>query len=276
MQRSVNQIGDWQVIETPSREERARVLLLPGGFCTALSYVDLIEQPQLIDGGVTTLAVNPPGFGGNPIPPGFECSTSEYAALTEAFASQQGIDLIVGHSMFGNILIEVAARGEHTGPLMLLGPCLRFQDELRGVQKLRRLDVNDAHFATTAWKLANRGLKGTMRGLVPKDRLKLVADDMKRNPFEANRKVINGYFDHLAEWGTLANRLEGTTNDVYYVRGDRERIGFNDEDRERISAMPNVKLCTVADADHFTMLDNPAAVATLINEQISNTGSVLH
>lgn len=269
MDRSVNQVGDWQVIETPAREEHARALLLPGGFCTALSYVDLIEQPELIDGGVTTLAVNPPGFGGNPIPPGFECSTSEYAALTEAFARRQSIDLIVGHSLFGNILIEVAARGEYRGPLMLLGPCLRFQDELRGVQKLRRLDVNEAHFATTAWKLANRGLKGTMRGFVPKNRLKLVTDDMKRNPFEANRKVINGYFDHLAEWGTLADRLQGSTNDIFYVRGDRERIGFGEEDRQRIAAMPNVTLCEVPDADHFTMLDNPAAVAGLVLEQLA-------
>lgn len=245
------------------RAAEKRVLLLPGGFCTALSYIDLVAEPALKEAGITTLAANPPGFAANAPPTGFTHSTTAYAELVEGLAESEGLDLLVGHSLCANVLIEVAARGIHAGPVVLLGPCLRYRNEYRGVRLLRRLEIFPP-LARRAYASMSKDLHRSMAGLIRPDRLDLIADDMQRTPPEQNRAVINGYFDHIKQYGTLANRLADATGEVHYVRGDAESVGFDREDVVKIVAQENVVTHTIENSDHFTMLDNPSAVAELI------------
>ncbi|MGH2957965.1 MAG: alpha/beta fold hydrolase [Solirubrobacterales bacterium] len=240
-----------------------RVLLLPGGFCTALQYLDLVAEPAIAEAGITTLAVNPPGFATNAPPEGFTYSTSEYAEMIEALAESERIDLLVGHSLSANVLIEVAARGNWAGPVILLGPCLRVHNEYRGVRILRQLE-RVRPLARRAYRSTSADFHKTMAGLIRPDRLDMIATDMQRTPSEQNRAVINGYFDHLDKYGTLANRLADAEGEIHFVRGDAESVGFDRDDIRRIVAQENIETHTIENSDHFTMLDNPKAVAELI------------
>lgn len=261
----LSQFGDWQVfVRGPGPEqEKTRVLLLPGGFCTALTYVDVVSEPSLSEAGITTFAANPPGFADNAPPEGFGHSTSEYAESVEVLAREQRLNVLVGHSLSANILIEVAARGNFNGPVVLLGPCLRRSNEYRGVRLLRRLEAIGP-LASRAYANTSKNFRSTMRGLIRPERLDEIVADMEKTPPEQNRAVINGYFDHLARYGTLASRLADARGEIHYVRGDAESIGFDREDRRRIVDQENIQTHTISGADHMMMLDNPAEVARLI------------
>lgn len=258
------QSGAFQLFERGSGEKR--VLLLPGGFCTARSYIDVVEPLEAA--GLTVLAANPPGFATNQPPPGFTYATTEYAELIEELAEVEQLDLLVGHSLSANILIEVAARGNYTGPVVLLGPCLRVKNEYRGVRVLRRLEFAPP-LARRAYRSMSADFHRSMAGLIRPDRLDLIVNDMQRTPPEQNRAVINGYFDHLEKYGTLAARLADATGEIHYVRGDAESVGFDRDDIRRIVAQENIETHTIENSDHFTMLDNPAAVVELIAGQLT-------
>jgi pimeloyl-ACP methyl ester carboxylesterase len=251
------QAGAFEVFERGSGD--TRVLLLPGGFCTALSYIDLVGEVS----GMTTLAVNPPGFATNAPPEGFGYTTTEYAELVEELAVSEDLDLLVGHSLSANILIEVAARGNYTGPVVLLGPCLRVRNEYRGVRILRRLELIPP-LAARAYVSMSKDFHRSMAGLIKPDRLDLIVADMQRTPPEQNRHVINGYFDHLKKYGTLARRLADAKGEIHYVRGDAESVGFDREDIAKVVAQENIETHAIENSDHFTMLDNPKAVAGVI------------
>jgi pimeloyl-ACP methyl ester carboxylesterase len=253
----------FELFERLADSETHRALLLPGGFCTALSYVDLVNEPALADAGITTLAANPPGFAENTPPEGFGYSTTEYAELIEQLAEAERLDLLVGHSLSANILIEVAARGNYKGPVVLLGPCLRYKNEYRGVRILHRLEKIPP-LAARAYRATSRDFRRTMAGLIKPERLDEITADMQRTPPEENRAVINGYFDHIIKYGTLADRLADAAGVVHYVRGDNESVGFTRADVEKIVAQENVVTHTIEHSDHFTMLDNPEAVAAVI------------
>lgn len=249
--------GAFELFERGSGNNR--VLLLPGGFCTAMTYVDLVAE---ID-GVTTLAANPPGFAENAPPAGFTYATTEYAELIERLAGAERIDLLAGHSLSANILIEVAARNNFTGPIVLLDPCLRFRNEYRSVRLLRRLE-RVPPLAKRAYAATTKSFPETMKGLIRPERLDQIVTDMQKTPPEQNRAVINGYFDHLEQYGTLAARLADARGEIHYVRGDAESIGFDREDIQKIVAQENVTTHAVTNSDHFTMLDNPKEVSEIL------------
>ena len=239
------------------------MLLLPGGFCTALTYIDLVAEPEIAEAGVTTLAANPPGFATNAPPPDFSYATTEYAELIERLAASERIDLLAGHSLSANILIEVAARNNFTGPIVLLDPCLRHRNEYRSVRLLRRLELIPP-LARRAYAATTKSFPESMQGLIRPERLDQIVADMQKTPPEQNRAVINGYFDHLEQYGTLAARLADARGEIHYVRGDAESIGFDREDIQRVVAQENVTTHAVSNSDHFTMLDNPREVAEIL------------
>ncbi|MFT4049631.1 MAG: alpha/beta hydrolase [Solirubrobacterales bacterium] len=254
-------LGQWQIFRRRPEGEAQRVLLLPGGFCTAMTFVDLVADPALA--GIETWAANPPGFGANVAPEGFGFATTDYAESIEKLAAEQGVDVLVGHSLSANILIEVAARGAFTGPIVLLDPCLRYRNEYRGVRLLRRMELIPP-LAAWGYRSAAKNYRKTMAGLVPPGRLDLIVSDMEMTPPEQNRSVIGGYFDHLEKWGTLADRLADATGEIHFVRGDAESIGFDREDVEKVVAQDNIITHTITNSDHMTMLDSPREVAELV------------
>ncbi|HEX5193045.1 MAG TPA: alpha/beta fold hydrolase [Solirubrobacteraceae bacterium] len=123
------QLRGWPAIDNDVEQPRWRALMLPGLFCSAEFFTDVLAEPALRQAGVAAIAADPPGFAGVPAPDGFDFSIEGYAAVVEEFAAAESIDVIVGHSLCANIGIEIAARGRFGGKLLLLSPSLSREDE---------------------------------------------------------------------------------------------------------------------------------------------------
>lgn len=256
----------WALIENDPPQPRRRVLMLPGLFCSAAFFTDVLADEALAAAGVTTLAAEPPGFAGQPAPDGFDFSIARYAELVEQFAAAESIDLIVGHSFGANVALEIAARSSFRGPLLLLSPSLSREDEeddLRSLDEASHTPV----VGTLVWLGINPTLKKGMRGRLPEARFDELVGEMKRNPRAANRAQVTGFFEHIAaNGGELASRLATTTTPVWLARGDRDEVGVTDSELAILEAAPNVSLKTIPGAAHFSITDRPHAVAQLVVE----------
>jgi len=105
----------------PDEAER-RVLCLPGGLGTAAFFDDLFAEPAIVDGSVRLFATTLPGFGGVPLPKGFDARVESHAELAAGLARDLSCDAVLGHSFGANVAIEMAAAGHFDGPLVLLSP----------------------------------------------------------------------------------------------------------------------------------------------------------
>lgn len=262
----------WALIENDPPQPRRRVLLLPGLFCSAAFFTDVLADEALAAAGVTALAAEPPGFAGQPAPEGFDHAIASYAELVEQFAAAESVDLIVGHSFGANICIEIAARGRFGGPLLLLSPSLSREDE---EEDLRSLDEagHTPVVGTLVWLGINPTLKKGMRGRLPEARFDELIGEMKRNPRAANRAQVTAFFEHIAaNGGELASRLATATAPAWLARGDRDEVGFTDAERATLEAAPHVSLKTIPGAAHFSITDRPAAVTRLVVELLEEAG----
>jgi pimeloyl-ACP methyl ester carboxylesterase len=262
LQRS--ELRGWPVIDNGVGQARRRALMLPGLFCSATFFTDVLAEPVLRQAGIAAIAADPPGFAGVPAPDGFDFSIEGYAAVVEEFAAAESIDVIVGHSLCANIGIEIAARGHYDGKLLLLSPSLSREDE---EEDLRSLDEasHTPVVGTLVWLGINPTLKHGMRGRLPDDRFDELLDEMKRNPRSANRAQVIAFFEHIrAHGGEVASRLATASRPVWVGRGDRDEVGLSDAEREIIDAAPHVTLKTIPGAAHFSMTDAPDQVAQLV------------
>jgi pimeloyl-ACP methyl ester carboxylesterase len=253
----------WSVARSGPDRGAPTVLLLPGLFGTAVFYQDLQAEPRLA--ADTTLAATPPGFGGLPTPAQFDFGVESYAALVEAFVREEGVDVLVAHSFFANVAIEIAARGSFAGRLLLLSPCLRRVNEeadLRRLERASRLPV----VRSLVWALVYAGMKSSMKDRLPASRLDALVAEMRRNSARADRRLLLGYFAHLDRYGNLVDRLIGSGREAWVVRGDRDEIGLLPEDRDRLEAASNIELRNIPDAAHFAFVEQPQAVAAVIGE----------
>src|SRR6478736_1606411 len=89
----------WDMVQSGPTDADHTVLLLPGGWCTAVFYQELMAEPALA--GIRLVAVTLPGNGGTGAPQ--DLSVENYARLTAALADQLGCTAVVGHSMGANV-----------------------------------------------------------------------------------------------------------------------------------------------------------------------------
>ena len=211
------------------------------------------------------LAATPPGFGGSPVPAGFDYSVESYAALVEQLIQQEGVDALVAHSYFANVAIEVAARGWFGGRLMLLSPCLRRENEEADVRRLDRVSGVPV-VRSVVWAIVYAGMKSSMRERLPAARLDALVAEMRRNSARADRQILRGTFAHLDRCGNLGNRLIASARPAWVVRGERDEIGLLSEDETRLREAGRIELRTIPDAAHFAFVEQPRAVAVLIGE----------
>ena len=125
---------NWDLRESGPTDAASRVLLLPGGLCTAAFYQELMAEPKIAD--VRLIAATLPGHGGTRAPD--DLSVENYARLAGRLASEYDCDVVVGHSMGANVALEMAAAGEFRGPLVLLAPCFSRADEALFLRLLDR------------------------------------------------------------------------------------------------------------------------------------------
>jgi pimeloyl-ACP methyl ester carboxylesterase len=258
------ELRGWPVIESDVDHPRWRVLMLPGLFCSAEFFTDVLTQPALRAAGVTAIAADPPGFAGVPAPDGFDFSMESYAALIEEFAAAASIDLIVGHSLCANVCIEIGARGRFDGKLLLLSPSLSREDEEADLRSLDEASHTPV-IGTLVWLGINPTLKRGMRGRLPEARFDQLLAEMRRNPRAANRAQVVAFFDYIAKHGgEVASRLAATSRPAWVGRGDRDEVGLTEAERAIIDAAPHVELKAIPGAAHFSITDAPDQVARLI------------
>jgi pimeloyl-ACP methyl ester carboxylesterase len=261
------EVGPWALLETMPRHPRHRVLMLPGLFCTAEFYTDMLTDPVLTDAGVTAIAADPPGFAGRPVPSGFGYSVESYAALIEDFAAVEAVDLVVGHSFMANVGIEIAARGRLGGRLLLLSPALSREDEEDGLRALDGASRTPV-LRTLVWMGINPALHRAMRGRLPLRHSDHLLEQMRRNPRAANRRLVVAYFDHMARHGGLAERLASSRVPVRVARGERDEVAISAHERALLTRAPHVTLTDIPGAAHFAMTDTPWEVNRLVLETL--------
>ena len=130
-----------EVVESGPPDAEHTVLLLPGGWCTALFYDELMAEPAVA--GLRLVAVTLPGNGGTPPPD--DLSMESYATLTADLAAHLHCDVVVGHSLGANVALEMAGSGAFAGPVVLLAPCFSRRDEAIVIRVLDRLALVLGH-----------------------------------------------------------------------------------------------------------------------------------
>ena len=127
----------WDMVQSGPADAECTVLLLPGGWCTAVLYQELMAEPALA--GIRLVAVTLPGNGGTRAPQ--DLSVENYTRLTAELAERLGCTAVVGHSMGANVALEMAGSGAFTGPVVLLAPSFSRRDEAMVIRVLDRLAV---------------------------------------------------------------------------------------------------------------------------------------
>ena len=124
----------WELVAAGAADGSPTALLLPGAQCTAEFYADVLADDRLVERGARFIAATPPGFGGRQPPP--DPGVATYATLTAELIEHVDCDVVVGHSYFANIAIELAMAGTSTRPLVLLSPAFSRRDEEVGLRWL--------------------------------------------------------------------------------------------------------------------------------------------
>jgi len=263
----------WLLVEPgPAPADARRVLLMPGLLCTDLIYAEMLADPDNAAAGVQLVAADPPGFKGQPVPPGFDFRVESYAELVEQHAQRGGYELLVGHSFFGNVLIEVAARGRFDGKLMLISPSLYRKAEpndTRTLDKLSRIPL----VSELTWRATYALLRPVFKPYFTaesRDRLDAVVAEARRTPRAVCRELLLSLFDHLDAHGDLTARLAATSVPVWYLRGVEDNICFPAEIRQQLDRAAAVEIKDIAGSRHFAMLDQPRQVNALIRELLAS------
>src|SRR5262245_27742304 len=97
---------DWQLFESGATDAEHTVLLLPGGMCSARSYLELMQQPSL--SGLRLVAATMPGHAGAPSPDDY--SHEAYGRTTADLVASTGADVVVGFSMGANVALEMVEK----------------------------------------------------------------------------------------------------------------------------------------------------------------------
>jgi len=261
----------WVLIENKPQKVKYRVLLLPGFLCTDFIYADMLNDPLILKAGIQLVAGNPPGFKGQPAKEDFDYTIESYAKEVEAFNSLEPFDLIVGHSFFANVMIEVAARNQYPGPIMLISPSLYREAEGVDTRIMDNMSRIPGIGHLTIW-ISSQMLESLFESYFTKekqDKIKpFVAEAEKTSPAVA-RILLNSFFDYIDKYGDLTDRLLKTHQPVWYVRGDKDCIEFSEDARKRLNEASLITIKDVPGGMHFIMIDQPHAINRIILEFFS-------
>jgi pimeloyl-ACP methyl ester carboxylesterase len=252
---------EWDIRESGPSDAESTVLLLPGGMCTAVFFEPIMDA--LVAAPVRVVAATLPGFGRTPHSADF--SIENHASLAGRLARDVGADIVGGHSLGGNVALEMAASGEFDGPLLLLSPTFSREDEAKELGILDRIGSVPGVGQLT-WFAMLKAMPKAMGKRFPAERREALVAGMANNDPRFCRRGVRTYFQYLDAHGSLVPRLCESGVKSYVVFGDNDEIGLTDEERRGLEACADVTLITVADATHGLIIEQPARIAELIVE----------
>jgi pimeloyl-ACP methyl ester carboxylesterase len=254
---------DWDIRESGPSDAESTVLLLPGGMCTGVFFEPIMAA--LAAAPVHVVAATLPGFGGTPHAGDF--SVEHYASLAGELAGDVRADVVGGHSLGGNVALEMAARGEFDGPLLLLSPSFSREDEAKELGVLDRIGRVPG-VGQLAWLAMLKAMPKAMGKRFPAERRSALVAGMANNDPRFCRTGVRSYYEYLDAHGSLVPRLCQSGVKASVVFGDNDEIGLTDEERSSLEACADVTLVTVADATHGLIIEQPARIAELILELV--------
>ena len=263
-------VPGWEVVESGPPDAEHTVLLLPGGWCTALFYDELMAEPAVA--GLRLIAVTLPGNGGTPPPD--DLSMESYARLTADLAAHRHCDVVVGHSLGANVALEMAGSGAFAGPVVLLAPCFSRRDEAIVIRVLDRLALVLGH-------LPFRVMRTMMRFAVrdtplPPPRLAVLVAELQKNDPKVMRRGIREYLQYLDRHGSVATRLGASGVPAWVVHGESGDGGITMEERRTLQAYPQVRIVTIPGRSFFTPSEQPALVADLVVSSVREVTATHH
>jgi pimeloyl-ACP methyl ester carboxylesterase len=254
----------WDLREAGPVDADRTVLLLAGAMCPASFYDGVMAVPAL--GHVRMVAAALPGFAGTRRPA--DLTVEGGAAYAAALARTVGADVVVGHSLGANHVLEMVASGQFTGPVVLLSPSFSAADEMRELKALAKVGTIPG-VGRAAWAVAMKLMpKGMAKSLPERGRAELVAG-MPANDAGFCRAAVREYLDYLDRRGPLVDRLCASRVPTWVVFGDHDEVGLSAEERASIDACATITLVAPLESTHFVMLHQPERCAEMALEALA-------
>jgi pimeloyl-ACP methyl ester carboxylesterase len=256
----------WRLHESGPEGADHTVLLLPGALATAAFYDDLIAEQRLKDASIRFVASTLPGFGGTPAPD--DVSMENYARVAGTIAAELGCDAVVGHSLGGNVAIEMVGGGWFSGPVILLAPSFSRVDESKFPRALDRLSNVFGHLP---YALMLKIIGPAMKSSLPPHRRDALIAELQKNDPRFLRRQTRVYLEYLDRHGSLTRRLCDSGARAWAVFGEHDDIGLTDDERSVLEECPSVTIVTISDAGHFTLNEKPSEIAEILLDAVAGT-----
>ena len=258
---------DRQLFESGPADARHTVLLLPGGMCSARSYLEVTRQPAL--SRLRLVAATMPGHAGAPSPDDY--SHEAYGTAAAALVEATGADVVVGFSMGANVALEMAEKQLFSGPTVLLGISLSLRDESAFLVNAIRLSrvLGDLPFA-----LMKQAVGAMVKRIpVPPERRAELAADFRRTSVRDMRLGLRAYLAWLRTGEDHAALLCRSGVPTWVVHAEKGDGGLTGGERRTLEACPTVRVVTVPGSVFFLPNEAPDRVASVISDAVASLGS---
>jgi pimeloyl-ACP methyl ester carboxylesterase len=255
----------WELHEAGPEDANHKVLLLPGALATWAFYEDLLAEPSIRESGIRFIATTIPGFGGTSPPA--ELSMESYSSSASRLAADLSCDAVVGHSLGASVAAEMVSAGEFPGPVVLLSPSFSRKDESIFPRALDRLSRVFRHLP---YSLMLKLIGPAFGSSLPPARREFLVSELKRNDPRFVRAHTRSYLAYLDRHGSLAKRFCDAGVRAWVVFGEKDDIGITPEERELLTAAPNVTLVEIADTGHFALNNKPDQIAAIVLQAVNN------
>jgi pimeloyl-ACP methyl ester carboxylesterase len=254
---------DWQLFETGPEDAERTVLLLPGGMCSARSYLEVTQQPSL--SGPRLVAATMPGHAGAPSPDDY--SHEAYGRMAGELVESTGADVVVGFSMGANVALEMAEKGLFTGPTVLLGISLSVPDESAFFINVVRLSKVLGGLPLVLMKMA---VGSMVKGIpvAPERRAELVGDFRSTSTSDM-RLGLHAYLEWLESGEDHAAMLCRSGVPAWVVHAEKGDGGLTDSERLTLDACSTVKIVTIPGNVFFLPNEVPDRIAAVINDAVA-------
>ncbi len=255
----------WELRKSGPVDAAHRVLLLPGGICTAAFFDDLRSEPALAQAPIQLVAATLPGFAGTPAP--HDVSIESYAKIAGDLARTLGCTVVVGHSFGANVAIEMVGARVFSGPLVLISPSFSSADEMKGMPFLVRFGRIPL-VGPLPWMALMKVIPSATKGRLPADRKEELAAELKRSDAGFFRRSLGAYFAHLDRYQSLVPRLLESGVRSWVVFGEHDDTNLAEDERQQLERSPETKLVIIQDSGHFSMIDKASRIAELVLEAV--------
>jgi pimeloyl-ACP methyl ester carboxylesterase len=249
---------NWELYETGPRDAEHTILLLPGGLCSARSYLEVMTQPALRD--LRLIAATLPGHCGTTPPK--DVTVPSYARLTGELIKDRGCDVVVGYSIGASVAFELVASGAFTGPVVLLGISLSAADEPWFFHTVVRLGSVFGSIPSAALI----GMTGMMlKSLkVSPDRKAELAGDFHRNQPHVIRPILAQYRRYLREQNNPAMRLCDAAVPTWVAHAEKGDGGLTADEHRMLEGCAQVTVISLPGTGYLLPVEKPEKVADIL------------